>query len=589
MWVDQWIAAGLICLAGWILLSGLDDLFIGFIFLLDRRKRLEWPAGSELDQAPERRIAIFVPLWREQDVIRPMLERNLAAIRYDNFEIFAGVYPNDPDTREAVEDVARTHGRLHVAVCPHDGPTSKGDCLNSIYRCMIDYEAAHGCRFEIVVTHDAEDLIHRDSLRLINWHSREYEMVQIPVLPIATGIGEPTHGLYCDEFAEYQTKDIPVRQRLGGFLPSNGVGTGFARDALDRLAARNCGRVFDPDCLTEDYETGYRLHALGCRQTFVPLHQPGHGPVATREYFPRNWRAAIRQRSRWVTGIALQAWQRHGWGRDAREAYWFWRDRKGILGNLLSPIANLCCYLGFVTYAWSVARSVPWHFGSHIPQRLALATLAVSVSQVVFRMWATARIYSWRFALDVPARMVWGNFVNCAATATALHRFFAARRNRGALTWSKTDHSYPSYYGAASAWPRLGEALVRLRCLSTAEVEAALQTCPPGVRLGEHLLALKKISEDDLYRALSIQSGIPLGLPEEVNRRALRELPAEAARRWRVLPYCVHVGRIDMVTPDLPSPEMLRELSIFSEREVRFRLVRPREFEALAREYLPVA
>ena len=52
---------------------------------------------------------------------------------------------------------------------------------------MTDYEARHGVRFEVVVTHDAEDLIHPESLRLINWFSRSYEMVQVPVLPLPTG------------------------------------------------------------------------------------------------------------------------------------------------------------------------------------------------------------------------------------------------------------------------------------------------------------------------------------------------------------------------------------------------------------------
>ena len=128
---------------------------------------------------------------------------------------------------------------------------------------MKDHEARHNMRFRIVMMHDAEDLIHPESLRLINWFSRRYAMVQVPVLPLLLPIGEWTHGIYCDEFAEYQHKDIPVRQHLGGFLPSNGVGTGFDRAALERLAATRCGRPFDPACLTEDYETGYLLHSLG--------------------------------------------------------------------------------------------------------------------------------------------------------------------------------------------------------------------------------------------------------------------------------------------------------------------------------------
>jgi hypothetical protein len=128
-----------------------------------------------------------------------------------------------------------------------------------------------------------------------------------------------------------------------------------------------------------------------------------------------------------------------------------------------------------------------------------------------------------------------------------------------------------------------------MSCLSLDHLEHALATRPPGARLGEHLLDLQRISEDDLYRALSTQSGIPLGMPadREVNRRATRTLPAEAVRRWKVLPYRKGVGQLHVVTADLPSDEMLRELTVLSTMEVRYRLIRPREFDALASQYLP--
>src|SRR5262249_12996850 len=160
----------------------------------------------------ERRIAILVPLWHEHQVIEPMLQHNLTAILYGNYDFFVGVYPNDPLTLNAVDRVARGDAHVHLAPCPHDGPTSKGDCRNSTFSAMVEYEQHHGIEFEIVVIHDAEDLVHPQALRLINWFSREYQMVQVPVLPLATGPGEWTHGVYCDEFAEFQLKDIPVRQ-----------------------------------------------------------------------------------------------------------------------------------------------------------------------------------------------------------------------------------------------------------------------------------------------------------------------------------------------------------------------------------------
>jgi len=133
VWLDQWVLACLIPLVGWILISGLDDLFITLAYLMGGT-RFDWPRETLLDRAPERKIAILVPLWKEHSVIGSMLDHNLAAIRYHNYDIFVGVYPNDAATLRAVNDAAGRHERVHVVVCPHDGPTSKGDCLNWIYR-----------------------------------------------------------------------------------------------------------------------------------------------------------------------------------------------------------------------------------------------------------------------------------------------------------------------------------------------------------------------------------------------------------------------------------------------------------------------
>jgi adsorption protein B len=427
-------------------ISGLDDLFITLVGFATCRIPFPWPSDAALRRAGERPIAIFVPLWREHAVIGRMLKHNVAALRYRNYHFFVGVYPNDAPTIRAVSEQAREHSAVHMVTCPHDGPTSKGDCLNWIYQRMKDYEARHRMRFRIVVLHDAEDLIHPESLRLINWFSRRYAMVQVPVLPLPTGIPEWTHGLYCDEFAEYQHKDIPVRQHLGGFIPSNGVGTGFDRAALERLAATRSGRPFDPTCLTEDYETGYLLHSLGYRQIFVPVRTGPGGPVATREYFPRRVRPAVSQRTRWVTGIVLQSWERHGWRAPGSQIYWFWRDRKGLIGNLLSPVANLFSLYGTVSYLASLEQPGPWHLASLLPNwisDLCCLTFGIALLQTGVRGWYGARIYGWRFAAAIPIRMFWGNLVNFAATVTALWEFWNARMRGMQVAWRKTEHMYP--------------------------------------------------------------------------------------------------------------------------------------------------
>lgn len=584
MWFDHLVAKCLIPLAIWILISGLDDLFIAVVSLLIRRERFPWPSSADLERAGERRIAVFVPLWHEHGVIGRMLERNLASIHYANYEVFVGTYPNDPLTARAVAEAAARDPRIHCAPVAHDGPTSKGDCLNGIYDCMLDYEARHDVRFEIVLTHDAEDVIHPESLRFVNWFSRDYQMVQIPVLALPTPFGEFTHGVYCDEFAEYQTKDIPVRQRLGGFLPGNGVGTGFDRAALERLAESRGGRIFAPECLTEDYENGYCLYALGYRQIFVPLRPGSSWLVATREYFPRRFRAAIRQRSRWVAGIALQGWERHGWRTPARQIYWFWRDRKGLLGNLLSPAANTLFLFGLV--GGGMGGGLP-----HWAAPLCAATLAMSILQVAIRARACHRIYGFRFAAGVPLRLLWSNLLNLLATAEAVRQFFGARLFRRPLAWSKTEHAYPVHHQPAPGRVPIGEILIRLGCVSAESLEQAAPGKPASLRLGEYLVFLRLINEESLYRALSVQTGIPLGAPErgEVNRLVTRTLPVEAVRRWNVLPYRVHLGQLHLITPEPPTLEATEELAALSTLELRFRLVRPAEFQRLSREYLPLA
>jgi adsorption protein B len=112
------------------------------------------------------------------------------SLRYSNYQIFAGVYPNDAPTRDALGQAQRRWGNVQIATCPHDGPTSKADCLNWIYQRMLLYEEeSGGPRFELVVTHDAEDVIHPDELRVINAHAGDYDFVQIPVLPVHTVSG----------------------------------------------------------------------------------------------------------------------------------------------------------------------------------------------------------------------------------------------------------------------------------------------------------------------------------------------------------------------------------------------------------------
>jgi adsorption protein B len=595
--LDRWIAACLVPLALFVLVSGLDDLVLaaGFIyrwlaFRVFGRPWFTWPSSAQVDAAPRRRIAIFVALWHEQAVIGHMLECNMPSTLYYAADFFVGAYPNDWETVAAVREASHKFPRVHLALCPHDGPTSKADCLNWIYQSMLAYEEHQGERFEIVVTHDAEDVIHPESLRWINYFAENYDMVQVPVLPLPTPLRHWVHGLYCDEFADYQTKDIPMRQIWGGFLPGNGVGTGFTRAVLERLAAAQSNRIFDPECLTEDYENGWRIHAMGCPQVFVPLRLEGDSLLATREYFPHTFRTAVRQRARWVMGNALQSWELHGWNMPARQLYWLWRDRKGVVGNLATPLLNLFFLYGVGTWCYCHATGRVWSFGISYPAVVALfsATLALSVFQMGMRALCARRVYGWRFAMGVPVRTLLGNWLNCVATGRALRIYGLAKLRGESLVWVKTEHAYPNPAGLYTEKRLLGEILVGSQYSSQADVDEAMALKTGGERLGEYLVRTGKLTEDELYEALSLQQNLPLGkpAPSEVSESATHAVPAEVSRRWHVLPFRIAAGKLFVAGSELPSDEMTQELQRCSSLEVRFHLVTPTEFRELAAAYL---
>jgi hypothetical protein len=135
---------------------------------------------------------------------------------------------------------------------------------------------------------------------------------------------------------------------------------------------------------------------------------------------------------------------------------------------------------------------------------------------------------------------------------------------------------------------RLRDVLAGSGWIAPAQLETALASRPAGQRLGEHLLSLGMISEQDLYAALSLQNNLPLGKPEPeaVSLAVTRALPAVIARRLRVLPFRIAGGELYVAGSELPGEQMHRDIRHFSSLEIRFHLVTPTEFEELAEAYL---
>src|SRR5690606_41901186 len=113
------------------------------------------------------------------------------------------------------------------------------------------------------------------------------------------------------------------------------VGFALARPVLRFMAAGGAG-PFSVDSLTEDYELGLRIKAAGGRTRFVRARGEEGRLVATRACFPGRVDQAVRQKARWIHGIALQGWDRLGWHGGIGERWMRLRDRRG-------PGPRWCC------------------------------------------------------------------------------------------------------------------------------------------------------------------------------------------------------------------------------------------------------
>jgi bacteriophage N4 adsorption protein B len=569
-----------------LVLNGIDDLVPPLICLWNWFR----PDNSH-DDAPERkaqrRLAIFVPCWREADVIGQMVRHNIAAIKYPKYDFFLGVYPNDEATIEVTRALAAQIKNVHLALCPNNGPTSKADCLNAIYQRMLEHETQRNIHFDTVVIHDAEDLIHPEAFDLINRERVQHDMVQVPVLPLPTPPGEFTHGVYCDDFAEYQTIDMRARQISRSFIPSNGVGTGYSRKILDRMASVNHGIVFEPSSLTEDYDSGIRIFELGFSQKFCSLRQTGGDYLATREYFPRRFHAAVRQRTRWLMGNALQSWERHGWRGSFVVRYWLWRDRKGLMANPIGLATNILFIAGMLTWCWSSITRHPWLLQVETPWvlKLCAATLSLQCFRLTVRMECVRRIFGLPIALLVPIRSFHANLINALSTWQAIERYAKARMHGRSLSWLKTEHAYPNQESRATRHRSIEEVLVSSGEMTQTKLESIRKRLGQQAELSDYLVHCGELSEEQLSETLGLKDGVPSVYldPRDISPGVARVLPAKTQAEARVIPFRIERGRLLIAGPQPLESSVLQSLRRFTKLEIEFHLVTWRNFEELRR------
>jgi len=440
------------------ILSGLDDLFVDLYYYIKFSFRLmrRYPkmTRSDLEMVPEKHISLMIPAWHEHEVIGKMLSRTLKTSQYKNYDIYVGTYPNDRETQDAVDSVARLDARVHKVVLANDGPTTKSDCLNGVLQSIAAHEENGAPRSEVILLQDAEDVVDPLTLKFMNYLVPRFYLVQIPVVPLPVPWYQFTAGTYLDEFSEYHTKDIWVRERLTKMVPSAGVGTGFSREALDALAQN--GSIFNVKSLTEDYEISFRLGMPGKRSILLRYMRPaqkgvsrGSRLIATREYFPATFRTAVKQKARWTIGIVFQGWKHIGWKGGLGMRYMLWRDRKAMLTYIFNLLGYLMLGIVIVMILFAVRNpGVKDTLDAIMPPggKLRMA-LAINMVFIFWRALQKAvcvyRVAGWGQALLSVVRIPWVHVINFFALLRAFRLVIQSTFTRKNLRWDKTRHFYP--------------------------------------------------------------------------------------------------------------------------------------------------
>jgi adsorption protein B len=432
--------------AGYFLFA-VDDLIVDLIYFLRRG----WRAAT-VDSRHRRMfadklpgpmrpgwMAVLIPAWDEASVIAPMLRSTLERFGDGDYRLFVGHYRNDPGTAAAIASV--DDPRVIAVDVDRDGPTTKADCLNQLYAALVAHEAATGRTAKAIVLHDAEDVVHPMELRLFDRLVENAGLVQLPVVPLLDPDSRWVAGHYADEFAEAHIKELVVREAVGAAIPLAGVGCAIERAAMSRLAARHDGRPFAGASMTEDYVMGLRLGAIGVKTMFVrlPVEPGGRGVVASRGHFPSTIATSVRQKARWIGGIAFAGWEELGWRGGWGERWMRLRDRRGPLAALLL-LAGYAAAILWAQVALAAALGAP----IAVPVSPLLAALMRANSwllawRLAMRFAFTTAAHGWTEGLRAVPRTVVANFIAVLAARRALLIHSAG----GPKRWDKTHHIFP--------------------------------------------------------------------------------------------------------------------------------------------------
>ncbi len=570
-------------------ISAIDDIFIDIYFFFQKLKERWQPRGVSRNPSlrsviakPELHLALMLPAWSESDIIYSAVSNIVKTLDYKSYQIFIGTYPNDKETQAEVDKLTRRYSNIHKVVTALPGPTCKADCLNHIIRQIHAYEEKQNIRFAGVIMQDAEDVVHPLAMRLFNTLLYDYDLVQIPVYSLKRKWWDLTGGHYMDEFAEFHSKEIYVRETLANVVPGAGVGTAYSRKAL-KFAAET-GEYFSTHSLTEDYDFSFRLRDAGLKQIFARFaiedadniwrsHEADSGDntsayIATREFFPNKFWPAVRQKTRWTIGISFQAWRSFGWQGNWRTKYLFWRDRKMIFFSHAIALGFLAIIIFSLYGLKDWVEQDDYVYAPLLPDDSLIWYLAyfnvfmLGVRLIQRHAWSMLYYGVGALPMVIP-RYIWGAVINYLAICRATKIYLLHLLSGEPIGWDKTAHDFPEMDVLSDSQILLGELLLTRGLVAQNDLDSALaEQMTNGGLLGRILVKSKVLTDAELVGVLGekfhlqIKDLDPFSLPESL----FYILPYEFMRENQLIPMRWANNKLEIASCQLLDDDLLHKL-----------------------------
>lgn len=484
-------------------ISALDDLILDCIYWVywfyrkQKIKQYQALTYSKLCAKTELPIAIAVPCYDEAEIIENMLTHNCMEIDYENYVIFVGVYENDKKTLKAVKNFASINSKIQCVVNKVQGPTSKYQNLNTIYKGILEYENSNNIKFQTFVFHDAEDLIHPISLRMYNFLTERKDIIQLPRFPLDVNNNCITHWTYNDELSEINTKDMAVREVLGGLLPFTGVGA-FARRVLDSLASENNGLIFPEESkenisysktllekfreyshifITKSiFQNQWRRKITGDKYYLKRTEVY----ISTKSLFPFDYKEAVKQKTKWVLDLFSQNKQSALLKSNFSKIYMQCHDKK----ILITYFFNLLAYILIVF--WIIFNNLNLNDSRFLELKelffenksfniILTFFIFTIINRLVQRIIAVFRVYDNMSSsvLSIP-RYIYLNLINAHGVLRAIRIMLTPKKFRK-INIIKTKNNFPDLTGVIYKNKLLGELLLEKNLLTKGQLIELLQ------------------------------------------------------------------------------------------------------------------